>query len=156
MDEILVIQVCEISHSERTIEYKIYCWLKKDLILYRDFFFSLYWFIQIWKKNKINTLKLQAVTSGTPNSSDFWSLYFPFKAYPALSSWVPSRKWELISITYMKLRLKALATPPDLNQQNIIPPTNQYMEIHPRKWYHPDTTKHAQTEQWHSWTGRSS
>lgn len=80
---------------------------------------------------------------------------FLFEVYPALSHWVFSRNQNLVRITYMKLKWRALATFPDYNQQNIISPTNQYMETHPHKWYHPDSTKHAQTEQWYSCTGRS-
>lgn len=67
--------------------------------------------------------------------------------FKALSHWVSSKNQKLDSITYVKLGGRALATPPDYNQQNIIPPTNQYMETHPHKLYHPDSTKHAQTEQ---------
>lgn len=58
---------------------------------------------------------------------------FLFKAYPSLSHWVSSTNQKLVSITYLKLRRRALATPLDYNQQNIIPPTNQYMETHPHK-----------------------
>jgi len=63
---------------------------------------------------------------------------FLFKAYPSLYYWVSPKNQKLVSITYVKLRQRVLATPPDYNQQNIIPPTNQYMETHPHKLYHPD------------------
>lgn len=112
-------------------------------------------FIVVCANKKISTQITSKLHPALQTVLTFDLLAFLFEVYPALSHWVFSRNQNLVSITYVKLRWRALATFPDYNQQNIISPTNQYMETHPRKWYHPDSTKHAQTEQWHSCTGRS-